>query len=463
MSDGLVLHLESIAGFMEQIGEGAAAQRVLAMQREHTMQLIRSVGKFSVADGAKVCAALNKVPWRPVEREELVSMVADCMTEAPPSGTRSILQDYSSIAVYYTANHWDLLRAEQVSSAAKLEAVLSHAVVLGLRNPSENTLQALAALYIACAEGLGKGICLAPSMKYAILQQTKKSLRAFLKKSTDTTAEFVHVLPPSPPELKRLHPRTYAAAFPSSKPAPVPLDTTQFEALTSSIPMRSSSRLLAVGGSGILQAASHRGPQAGTDMVQCMMQMLQSFVQRRAEPTEVPLTWTPPKPATLIPALPPVVPSPTRPAQVEAATDDDAGADDADGGDAIVAVPVPPARKKSRPSVAETTASIAQALMDRNCKNGAGAENRRDAAEHGPGCTPKSRGKGKNKSKAKSTGKSKDKSQGKTKAKSAGMSKPTMGIEWSREQANTAFSLLGPAFPTQTKQDEGSESSLRIF
>ena len=239
-----------------------------------------------------------------------------------------------------------------------------------------------------------------------------------------------------------------------------------------------------------MQAASHRGNQAGTDMMQCMMQMLQTLMQRRAEPAEVPLTFTPPKPT--ISALPLAVPrpSPVRPAPgvEEAATDDDQGADDADGDDTLVLLESPPARHASRPSVAETTASIVQALADRNSKNAAGAGKRRFAADDGPGCAAKSKAKSKGRATGKSTDKSagktagktagtskdksagtgkdkntgKDKSAGKGKRAGTGTSKPVMGIEWSREQANSVFVPCGPFLSHSDGTRQVSESSLRV-
>ena len=60
---------------------------------------------------------------------------------------RMKLQDYTAVLNYLTDAQWQQLLGDEASRDAKLRTVTDHAVALGLRNPTENTIQMITALF----------------------------------------------------------------------------------------------------------------------------------------------------------------------------------------------------------------------------------------------------------------------------------------------------------------------------
>ena len=132
----LALHLDAVAGFVQQIQGTAAFGDVMAKQKVHFEQCLQN-SSLSVGDAEKVCAALKRIPWSAEALSELLGIVALKTLESGPSESgRCKLQDFTNLKHYLSPEMWRILTNDSCASHTKLEILIGHATALGLRNAS---------------------------------------------------------------------------------------------------------------------------------------------------------------------------------------------------------------------------------------------------------------------------------------------------------------------------------------
>ena len=145
----LVTHLQAVQAFAGQIKHTAAYADVMKAQKLHFEQLLAHTS-LSVADAPLVCEAIQKITWQPGVVEQLLQVVATrTLNTSNPGVARCKLQDYHRLPNFFTPEQWSMLRDGNTGSNLKLETIVQHAVVLGLRNPSEASIRGLTGLYMA--------------------------------------------------------------------------------------------------------------------------------------------------------------------------------------------------------------------------------------------------------------------------------------------------------------------------
>ncbi len=273
----LVKHLEAVGAFAEQIKRTRAFEDVMKAQKVHFEQLLCSA-TLSVTDASNVAAALQKIEWPQGYLGELLQVVAKKTLEGGATAVaRCKLQDYRSLVHYFTSKLWDILGDNRAGSHSKLEVILQHASALGLRNPTEGSVQTLTGLLLVASEGLAGASALTAASKYQTLQHIKKVMK---KHVALPCAAWVAELPREPATFKMSFPSLHEEVFSAAAPVPFPYDALQFEAVCQGIPMRSSSKLLApVPSPNMAQLGSAVGMPA---MMQQLLQFTQGHVSQQS-------------------------------------------------------------------------------------------------------------------------------------------------------------------------------------
>lgn len=254
-------------------------------------------------------------------------------------------------------------------------------------------------------------------LKFNTFQHVKK---VFKKSANAVCSSWVSHLPESPSEFKERFGDVFAAAFPNSLPITLQWDSVQFEALCSSIPMRSSNKLI---------MAAPMAQTAEASMMPAFMQQMMQFMMQTQQPgmassraPELDIQFVEPRAKSLAAASG---------SGVQALADGEVlgpkPAMAADRVEEFAADEVPetkPAvanakKKAKRMSIKDSTDFILNQI-----------EKRDEAAK------AKSKAKGKAKSKAKATVAAKGVGKAKAKAKEKASSKslPSIGMKWSRNQ-----------------------------
>ena len=124
---------------------------------------------------------IQTMPWDQSDANVLLEAVARASTDASSESAVGKLQDFEHAAEYFTEQHWDFFLDTNASSESKLHHLLQHTAALGLRFPSETTVQKLVALYLAVTHGCDNATKIATQVKYDTVQFFKKKVKEFRK------------------------------------------------------------------------------------------------------------------------------------------------------------------------------------------------------------------------------------------------------------------------------------------
>ena len=141
----------------------------------------------------------SEVAWAEGDGERFCRLLSPSCREK-----RTSMPNYTSIVEFFTELEWESLLSERVSSAAKRELVLSRAVKLGCRCPSEPTLKRFTALCLVVS-GESDG----PSAQKHVSLLQLKALWKQLYRRLAPPPSFVVKLPISAEELERCHPEVF--------------------------------------------------------------------------------------------------------------------------------------------------------------------------------------------------------------------------------------------------------------
>ena len=252
---------------------------------------------LSFGDLAKIMPKVRELPLQDDDLNSLMVAVAE-----PPGGSgpltsgsgRQQLQRYEAFVNYLPQHLWNSLKSNQ---AIAMEKLVKHMVALGLRNPTEPTMQKLTAILVLCTEGEAGARTLPPMSGNEILRMFKKQLKAQCKR--DPLAYIVE-LPASAEDFRRQWPAMYSAVFAESAgPVSCPYGADVVSTVMDGIPMRSSRR----SGAGVVAPVGgcHFAEQLVGLMGQLLQQprmsqssgssapMLQIFSQPQRNPLSTPL------------------------------------------------------------------------------------------------------------------------------------------------------------------------------
>ena len=207
----------------------------------------------------------------------IVGKAAALPVEPAVEAGRKVLQDYTALHSYLPASLWEVLQSAEVSASAKLERCLVHCGNLGLRNPSEGSMQVLTAIYMLCNDGQDNFDRMAPAMR----MQTYKAIKSEFKRictHMPPPAVRLQNLPVDPNVFKGSAPTLWALAFQDDEPAPSKFTVATSQRAVACIPMRlSRSDSTPARASSAQQAA----PDVGSGLL--MGNVLQQFAMGMAQ------------------------------------------------------------------------------------------------------------------------------------------------------------------------------------
>ena len=193
-------------------------------------------------------------------------------------------QVFEQPEAYMTKKLYELLSGT-ATFRHKMSAYADFLVRLGLRCPTEKSVQACVAFLIMTTEGPTRAKDMTPAQKLATVVEFKKVL-----KSKGGGGAIIGKYPPDAKELKATHPDLFEAAF-TTQPVAVVLDHLEFKSLVADIPMRATKRAAAAGGplavtaGGGASSGSQQVWQQMQQMQHVQMQMLQQISEHRRLPS----------------------------------------------------------------------------------------------------------------------------------------------------------------------------------
>lgn len=241
MSSGIQL-LERIRAVQDFLASAVAAPAALQKAKAVQFQgLVDAIGKvhLTLPQAMDANNTFSTACWSPDEISALTSAVLDRCSDVPAVETaagRRPLQDYTAIAGYIRSEQWDSLQGDALSSSEKMTLLVNVAVNLGLRLPTEQSTQAMTALFLLVGEK--NHASLTPAVKHNIFKSTKGQL----KNATNQAPAVPHILrlPASPADLQTSFPAIWSQAFGTSLPEPARISTADLMTCMASIPMRTS-------------------------------------------------------------------------------------------------------------------------------------------------------------------------------------------------------------------------------
>lgn len=129
MAAHLVMHLDAVHGFLQQIEGTPGFKDVIAAQRVHFEQMLGSV-TLSVNDAKDVVASLRRIPWPNDVLNSLVQQVTAKMASVSAVNSRARTQDFTALRDFFTSEQWSMLMCETVESSSKLEMLAHQAGLL---------------------------------------------------------------------------------------------------------------------------------------------------------------------------------------------------------------------------------------------------------------------------------------------------------------------------------------------
>ena len=179
--------------------------------------------------------------------DEIVTDILNAMFETAPNpnpsptgkerAPRPTMQNYENIFSYLTAWHWELV--ETLPESQRLQHFVTHAMALGMKHPTESSLQALIGAFLLCCPSCNGG----PEKHYALLRHVKTSLRKSNRNTnTRITDEDPTELPAKPEQLKEDFPWIWARAFSANAPVPCPHTKADICLVLAQVPMRMAQR-----------------------------------------------------------------------------------------------------------------------------------------------------------------------------------------------------------------------------
>ena len=255
--------------FILAVGSSAKFSEASAAQSANLANEISAVS-LSLEEATDVAEAVSKIVWHGNDGEAPLAAIISPGTGSVPCAAalgRRQMQDYTHSTQYFTAQQWDLMLSSAAASNLKMSTLVDHVIALGLRCPSEATVQKLATMFFICSEGVNETKTMASAHKLAVVKHLKGLTKAQAKSNP---LEYILVLPADLQVFKVKHLKTYEAVFPSEPPVLCRLDVGLVLDICSAVPMRSTRKRSlgsGLGGSGVLQMAN--------GMMQQMQQMQQ--------------------------------------------------------------------------------------------------------------------------------------------------------------------------------------------
>ena len=251
---------------------GAAMASVLARLVDHALALrAQQATGFESPESREeqLRGFLNALSGVNLSGPEIVALVAVVGPHFPEAvsalqkeqTTRCRLQDFQNLIHFFKYDQWAAFADRRGQPSGKLEVLLQHAVNLGLRHPSEQTLQTLVTLWLVSVFGADQVVCMPWSSKLQHLHMVKAAWKKVIAREPPPK-ERVETLPSEPAAFKKEFPSQWEVAFPSDAPIGCPVSEAAFRALQDGIPMRITNRRSGAEGTPFWQSQAEQLPSS---------------------------------------------------------------------------------------------------------------------------------------------------------------------------------------------------------
>ena len=280
----LLERIDAVGRFLHVLVGTAALEIARPQQVQVLRASILGLDRITLDEAAKANEKIMGFTFlMAAEKDDLLQAIVGKAAAAVPlepagaEAVRRVLQDYTALHSYFPASLWEVLQSAEVTASSKLERCLIHCGNLGLRNPSEGSMQILTAVYMLCHDGQASFERMAPALR----MQTCKAIKAeFKRMCTHLPPPPVRLqnLPCDPNALKVSAPTLWALAFPDEGPAPSKFSVAVLQCAVACIPMRLSRSDSVPGRASSSQQAA---PDVGSGLV--MGNVLQQFAMGMAQ------------------------------------------------------------------------------------------------------------------------------------------------------------------------------------
>ena len=197
------------------------------------LQVIDKGGNLSSDQAASVLQSLDEQVWSEANLNKIKERLASkTIAFQVDTNVRRANQDYLFLPNFLTAQHWQKIQDSTENRDAVIQTITSHAGVLGLRCPNEQTYAMIVTLGYISDLTAGK---LNSQQKYQLLSQRKPQLRKFFSQLPPPTL-YLECLPSLPEELPE---QVFNEAFREKMMyVPSPFNVTNLLHIAKSFPLR---------------------------------------------------------------------------------------------------------------------------------------------------------------------------------------------------------------------------------
>ena len=188
------------------------------LQQFEQMQTLIGKASFSTREASEALLLLRSSScWDDSQKQALAVAVQERQSAAAiVSGTRHSLQDFSSMCLFFTDVIWMEIMKPELSDFGRCMTVMPFLTSLGLRNPTETTIQFLTSLLLHCPES--KLPCSSASDLHQSFLSVKKYVRTYLS-TVPSVPNGYPLIEKLPSNWELLDARWKEHGFKGSKPA----------------------------------------------------------------------------------------------------------------------------------------------------------------------------------------------------------------------------------------------------
>lgn len=191
---------------------GHTAQKLSELQAVAIAQAIATAGtSLSSDDKVELATLTATIQWSTDRDRDMV--LSSLQPHAPPTKRgRCVQQDFKNIHNYLTQQQWAGMLDAEVPSDVKLTSLLSHAMRLGMRAPTEPSMKWIVSMATVCSNdsvSLQRMDEFTKAIKYKAAKQQFDGMR----RKALVPVEWVDVLPDQPVAFLRTNEVMFRAAF----------------------------------------------------------------------------------------------------------------------------------------------------------------------------------------------------------------------------------------------------------
>ena len=235
-------HLSGVQKLLSSLqGQPCLAQ--VAKGQCDSILLCLKGGCLTMHQAAQLNTLVTNTDWPGSLSAQLLEAIASRTSTTPSvsANARTGMQAWESLFNYYTMQQWHCLSDLRIADSSKLDIVLDIAVGLGLRWPSEPTVQLMTTLWRLACDGPDQVKLLPWDIKLGYVRQVKAVWKRKIA-NIPPPDHYFDVLPATSDAFKQDFPGAFAALYGSSEPVACPVPEAYLRELQDTFPMRSTKK-----------------------------------------------------------------------------------------------------------------------------------------------------------------------------------------------------------------------------